>query len=322
MPSPYRTFITLVRDGPLEEEQDRFARFEEFFRENPSYLDPEEEAPIATAVHHRCSTEVLRYLIGKGCGGVDKKMTFQTERDAKTPLCIATRWGRADLVHVLLQAGANHAKRSGIFRTPPIVYAVQDKKRDTAILQHLLRHDPHQVDSTDCNGVTALRSAAKYGNMDAVRLLLSRGANPTLADNKGYTALSMCTSGAFFPFSYFHEDVDTIATNRRQIAHLLQEEDRAYLVYKGYAIEDGLLAKREFQRDMFSILHLSDPLKLRICRKKTLPFTLYTAQGYRTRPGGDVVRVDPATIVQEVLYEIWTTMKRDVFGDLMQFLVH
>ena len=322
MPSASRTFITLVQDGPLEEGPDRFARFEEFFREHPSYLDPEEEAPIATAVHHRCSTEVLRYLIGKGCGGVDKKMTLQTERDAKTPLCIATRWGRADLVHVLLQAGANHTKTSGVFSTPPIVYAVQYKNRETDILQHLLRHDPHQVDSADRDGVTALRSAAKYGNVDAVRILLSRGANPTLADNKGQTALSMCTSGAFFPFSNFWEDLDAICENRRQIAHLLQEEERAYLVYKGYAIEDGLLAKRDFQRDMFSILHLSDPLKLRICRKKKLPSTLYTAQGYRTRPGGDVIRVDPATVVQEVLYEVWTSMKRDVFKELMGFLIN
>jgi hypothetical protein len=320
MPSASRTFITLVQDGPLEEGHDRFARFEEFFRENPSYLDPEEEAPIATAVQYRCSTEVLRYLIGKGCGGVDKKMTLQTTIDAKTPLCIATQWRRADLVHVLLQAGANHVKKSGVFRTPPIVYAVQYKNRETDILQHLLRHDPHQVDSTDRDGVTALRSAAKYGNVDAVRLLLSRGANPILADNKGYTALSMCTSGAFFPFSNFHEEVDAIADSRRQIAHLLQEEERAYLVYKGYAIEDGLLAKREFRRDMFSILHLSDPLKLRICRNQRLPSTLYTVQGYQTRPGGDVVKMDDTTVVQEVLYEIWTTMKRDVFKELMGFL--
>ena len=251
-----------------------------------------------------------------------KMMAFETAREAKTPLCIATRSGRTDLVDVLLQAGANHAKKSGQFRTPPIVYAVQDKKRETAILERLLRHDPHQVDWTDRNNVTALRSAAKYGNVDAARILLSCGANPTLADKKGFTPLDMCRSGAFFPFSFFQEDIDTIALNRRQIAHLLEEEDRAYLVYKGYAIEDGLLAKREFQREMFSILHLSEPLKLRICRKKKLPSTLYTAQGYRTRPGGEVIKMDPTTVVQEVLYEVWTTMKHDVFKELMGFLAN
>ena len=70
MPSASRTFVTLVGETLLGEEE-RFTRLEEFFREYPSYLDPEEDAPIATAVHHRCSVEVLRYLIGKGCGGVD-----------------------------------------------------------------------------------------------------------------------------------------------------------------------------------------------------------------------------------------------------------
>lgn len=320
MPSPARTFITLVQDGPLEEGPDRFARFEDFFREHPSYRNPVEEAPIATAVHHRCSTEVLRFLIGKGCGGVDKKMTLQTASDAQTPLCIATRWGRADLVHVLLQAGANHAKTSGVFRTPPIVYTVQHKNKETSILQHLLRHDPHQVDLTDRDGVTALRSAAKYGNVDAVRLLLSRGANPTLADNMGRTALDMCRSGAFFPFSNFHEDVDNIATNRRTIAHLLQEEERAYLVYKGYAIDDALWTERECKQDKFSILHLPEVLKKRVCYHKRLPRILYTAQGYRTHPGGDVVRMDDATLYQEVLYEVWTKMNCDLFRDLMGFL--
>jgi hypothetical protein len=203
MPSASRTFVTLVGETLLGEEE-RFARLEEFFRDFPSYLNPDhEDAPIATAVHHRCSVEVLRYLIGKGCGGVDMKMmAFETAREAKTPLCIATRSGRTDLVDVLLQAGANHAKKSGQFRTPPIVYAVQDKKRETAILERLLRHDPHQVDWTDRNNVTALRSAAKYGNVDAARILLSCGANPTLADNKGFTPLDMCRSGAFFPFSF------------------------------------------------------------------------------------------------------------------------
>lgn len=320
MPSASKTFVRLVEEGLLGTEE-RLTRLEEFFTAHPSYLDPDEEAPIATAVHHRCSVEVLQYLIGKGCGGVDKKMMdMETTREGKTPLCIAIQSGRTDFVDVLLQTGANYAKKSGQFRTPPIVYAVQNKKRETTILRHLLRHDPQQVDWTDCNGVTALRSAAKYGNVDAVRILLSCGANPTLADKKGFTALDMCRSGAFFPFLFF-QDIDTIiATNRRQIAHLLEEEDRAFLVYKGYAIEDGLLARREFQGELFSILHLPEVLKKRVFYHKAFPQILYTAQGYQTRPGGDVVKMDPTTVVQEVLYEIWTTMKRDVFKELMGFL--
>ena len=133
----------------------------------------------------------------------------------------------------------------------------------------------------------------------------------------------MCRSDAFFPASFLLDSVETIVQNRRRIALLLEEEDRAYLVYKGYAIADArLVAEHDYPHDLFSILHLADVLKKRICRGKVLPDMLYTAQGYRSHPGEDApVVMHRATLVQEVLYKVWANLTHDVFRDLMGYLV-
>jgi len=308
-----KEFIHLVGYGPLKTHE-QFSRLKEFFRENPWYTDPPMEAPLATAIQHRCTTEVLRFLLDKGCV-VDKKGV-----GGHTPLSLAVRSKRDDLVDLLLARGANHAKRSGNVSTPPIVFAAQHS--DIRVLQRLLQHDPHQINWTDRNRVSALRSAAKYGKTEAVRLLLAYGADPTLADQKGCTALAMCRSNAFFPaYSTRMESVETILKNRQPITLLLEEEDRAYHVFKGYAIADAhLVVEHEYPHNLFSILHLPDVLKKRICRGKVLPQVVYTAQGYRTHPASPVV-IHRATIVQEVLYEVWAKLTHDVFGDLMGYLV-
>jgi Ankyrin repeats (many copies)/Ankyrin repeats (3 copies) len=307
-----REFISLVGYGPYEDHES-LTRLEEFFYRHPEGVV---EAPIAMAIQHRCSAETLRFLLSKGCH-VDKK---EPGHHAHTPLSIAVRSGRTDLVDLLLASGANPFKKNGSHRTPVIVFASQ-LKDNTRVIQRLLQHDPHQINDTDGSDVSALRSAAKYGNVDATRLLLARGADPTLADKKGYTPLAMCQCDTFFPAFYLLDNVETILRNRRRIARLLEEEDRAYVVYKGYAIADAhLVVEYDYARDMFSILHLPDVLKKRICRGKVLPQVVYTAQGYRTHPASPVV-IHRATIVQEVLYDVWAKLTHDVFGDLMGYLV-
>ena len=312
------TFVYLVGAHHFDA-QERLSRLEDFFRTHSSFKEPLFTAPIAVAVNQGCSAEVLQFLIEKGCGGVDKKM----EKTSHTPLCIAARAGRADLVELLLRAGASYGKKSGEHRTPPIVFAAQHLPHGTTILKSLLRHDPHQIDWTDRDGVTALRSAAKYGNLDAARVLVSHGADPTLVDKRGFTALGMCRSDAFIPFSISRarDDIETFVQNRRRIAHLLEEEDRSYLVYKGYALSGArVVADYDYKRDIFSILHLPETLRKRICIKKTLPRIMYTSQGFRSHPGGNVVLTDPPSLVQEVLHTVWTSMKCDLFQDLMGYL--
>ncbi|MFZ4600327.1 MAG: ankyrin repeat domain-containing protein [Terrimicrobiaceae bacterium] len=308
-------FHFLISTQTLEEKT-RLARLTTLFQEEPSIVDPDTESPLAIAVECRCTEEIARFLLKRGCP-VDKSS------ETYTPLCLAVRLGRVDLVDIFLAHGANHAKKSGNFRTPPIVFAAQQPHNKTSLLESLLRHDPHhQIDWTDRNGVTALRSAAKYGNLEAARLLLSRGADPSMADIKGYTALDMCRSNDFFPKLYFSDQVITIIKNRTLIAKLLEEEERAYIVYKGKALSNArFVATHYYPRDCWSLNHLPEVLKKRMVNKKQLPSLFYTTTGLRSCPGGEVMEFETPSLVQEVLHEVWSRSNSDVFQELMSFLV-
>ena len=275
---------------------------------------------IALAVDLGCSEEVLRVLLvginnNVGNDGINAKY------EDRTALYLAMLYRRADLVEVLLQAGANYNTKSGIFMTPPIIIAAQ---QDVRCLEILLRHDPHQINWTDCNGVTALRSAVKHGNLETARFLIAHGADPTLGDREGRTPLSMCRSNDSFPILHINNGrILPIIQNRRHITRLLEEEDRAYFMYKGYKIHDARLVEEDYKnpRNLFSILHLPDVLKKRICRRQAIPQVLYTAQGVRDHPRDPILDAwTGPQQVQEVVYEVWG-LKQDLFRELMGFFL-
>ena len=295
-------------------EDTRLAHLTTLFQEDPSIVDPDVESPLAIAVEYRCTEKIARFLLEKGCL-VDKCTAHYT------PLCLAIRQGRSELVDMFLAHGANYAKKSGTLRTPPIVFAAQQPQNKTIILESLLRHDPHQINWTDRNGVTALRSAAKYGNVAAARLLLSHGADPSMVDNNGHTALDMCRSNDFFPNLYFSEQVITTIKNRTLISKLLEEEERAYLVYKGKVLWDGcFVISHYYPRDPWSLNHLPEVLKKRTVYKKRLPSLFFTTIGLRSHLNDEVMGHEKPSLVQEVLHEIWTRSNIDVFRELMRFL--
>lgn len=307
------SFIFLISTQTLAEDA-RLTRLTVLFQEEPSIVHSDLESPLGIAVEYRCTADIVRFLLEKGCPLDKSSMDY-------TPLGLAVRQGRDDLVDIFLEHGANHAKRCGKFRTPPIVFAAQQSQNKTSLLQSLLRHDPHQIDWTDGNGVTALRSAAKYGNLEATRLLLLHGADPSLRDRNGLTALDMCRSNDFFPNLYFSEQVITNVKNRKRIATLLEEEERAYSVFKGKAISNArFVATHYYPRDIWSLLHLPEVLKQRVFRKK-LPSLLFVAHGLRPLPRDEVISYEKPSLVQEVLHEVWSWNNNDLFKDLMTFLV-
>jgi ankyrin repeat protein len=96
--------------------------------------------------------EVLKLLIARGAK-VDTRTTGPTPEEAGiTPLILATREGDLGSMKILLDAGAPIDQQSG-------------------------------------NGNTALLVAALNGNAEALHLLLERGANPSIANKKGWTPL-------------------------------------------------------------------------------------------------------------------------------------
>ncbi len=64
---------------------------------------------------------------------------------------------------------------------------------DHLTFQKLLRDEPSHIDKQGTAGSTPLMYAALYGDLDAVRQLLNKGANPNIANEAGATALMWAT---------------------------------------------------------------------------------------------------------------------------------
>lgn len=101
-----------------------------------------------------------------------------------TPLMAASFAGRPDLVHRLLDAGARIEPVDRVNKNAGTYAAGQGC---AACLQALLDAGM-PVNARLANELTLLMWTAGYGHEDAARLLLQRGADRTLRDNRGKTA--------------------------------------------------------------------------------------------------------------------------------------
>jgi ankyrin repeat protein len=95
-----------------------------------------------------------------------------------TPLHTAAAKGFADMVKVLLDAGAN-VEAEGMGKARPLHIAA--RRNEAAIVGLLLAHGA-KVDPRDSEGMTPLLIAALSGSVDVALLLLDAGADPTAAD--------------------------------------------------------------------------------------------------------------------------------------------
>ena len=113
-----------------------------------------------------------------------------------TPLMVAAFTGKLHAVKWFLEKGAAIAcedKRGW----SPLHYAAMGGDPDT--IDHILTHLP-DVDSKTADGETPLIIAVFYGELQGVKYLLERGANPLAKDNKGQDSLyhaSSCDSDCF-----------------------------------------------------------------------------------------------------------------------------
>ena len=90
-----------------------------------------------------------------------------------SPLALAARLGRIDIMGALLEAGADPARGSGVNGWTPLVHAVH-KSQEGAVEILLSRTHPGQESLT-----AALSMSAGYGTPKIVEQLLRAGAKPT-----------------------------------------------------------------------------------------------------------------------------------------------
>jgi hypothetical protein len=220
-------------------------------------------ASIAIAIMHNCTLDVLQHLIDKGYSVNAKWLN-------KEPLYYAIQLDRKDLWERLLTAGA---ECTCVFNN----YC--SFLNEPKIVEILISKQPDLVNRKNMLGFTALHFAAWYGNIEIACLLVSYGADTTVLNGYGRTALDYC-----------YQKVDTVYNKREdrarrdQIVRLLEEEERAYLVYKGFVIYGR-------EHEIF---------------KQRLPEIKFNNDSYH--------------VVKEVLECVWSRSNYDVFRELMEYL--
>lgn len=167
--------------------------YEDFFtaikRDNPGTLlsllsrgfDPDTRAPdglpgLYLALRDE-SLKAANTLIDWPRTNVD----IRTATD-ESPLMIAAMKGQLDLVKKLIARGADVNKPGWA----PLHYAATGGH--LAIMELLLDQYAY-IDAASPNGTTPLMMAAQYGNVAAVKLLLEAGADPSLKNQLGLSAI-------------------------------------------------------------------------------------------------------------------------------------
>lgn len=111
----------------------------------------------------------------------DLKVEVRNAQD-ESPLMLAALRGYVDLCALLIERDAD-VNKSG---WAPLHYAATESH--LAVIQLLL--DQHAyIDAASPNGSTPLMMAAMYGNASAVKMLLEAGADPTIKNDLGLTAI-------------------------------------------------------------------------------------------------------------------------------------
>ena len=109
-----------------------------------------------------------------------------------SPLAGFVRNGDVPAVRRILSRGADPNAPAGLNDWPPLLHAVHKAQLGTAVA---LLDGGADVNRPSADGTTALMMAAGYGYGDFVKLLLARGADPSMRDRHGETALDFAITG-------------------------------------------------------------------------------------------------------------------------------
>jgi ankyrin repeat protein len=147
---------------------------------DPNSVNPKGDLALVVALR-QSSYKVARVLIANPGTQVEAR----TDK-GESPLMLAAIKGQFDLCQQLIARGADVNKTGWT----PLHYAASGGM--SAVIQLLLDHYAY-IDAESPNGSTPLMMAAMYGSADAVKTLLSAGADPTVKNSRGLGALDFAT---------------------------------------------------------------------------------------------------------------------------------
>lgn len=194
--------------------------------------DPDDsETPLITAASYG-DADVAKVLIDARADLEARATLAAGGVPGRTPLVHAAVFGMTDVLDLLVAAGARidsleMAAAAGDVSAWPVERATlqsrlralvfaSDHQRLEVIDQLIAAGTP--VDEADAEwGGQALRTAAKNGRPKSVRRLLEHGADPSLRDEHGRTALDLCRPARRYLGSPGHDEVKAmlLAVTRR-----------------------------------------------------------------------------------------------------------
>lgn len=149
---------------------------------DPNTLDPSGQHGLLLALRLK-SVKVAQYL-----ARVDgTEVEVRTAQD-ESPLMLAALRGYADICALLLERDADINKPGWT----PLHYAATGGHVD--IIRLLLDNHAY-IDAASPNGSTPLMMAAMYGSVESVRALLEAGADASIQNDLGLTALDFAKRG-------------------------------------------------------------------------------------------------------------------------------
>jgi ankyrin repeat protein len=151
--------------------------------------DSEGHTPLHWLLLHRSTRAealpMVRLLLQNGADG-DKAANLWGE----TPLMVAAKADFPEAMYLLLDQGADAARRSQFLETA-LHFAAHHYTAETI---HLLIDAGADINAPDRTGQTALHIAAHHNRRDVVKTLIARGADPTITDARGRTPDRLCLS--------------------------------------------------------------------------------------------------------------------------------
>ncbi len=146
---------------------------------DPNIRDPKGQVGLTLAIQAE-SLKVFAALIA------NRRLKVETRNQQdESPLMMAALKGNVDAVKALMARDADVNKEGWA----PLHYAASGIKQEHVRIIGMLLENHAYIDATSPNGTTPLMMAAQYGSNDAVQLLLNEGADPTLKNQLGLTAV-------------------------------------------------------------------------------------------------------------------------------------
>jgi hypothetical protein len=232
-----------------------------------------------------------------------------------------------EMIDIALKIGCKHRNRSHPMKCTPLIAACHRGHTQSAL--HLLQ-DPlvprDYIDWKDSKGCTALRSACRYGHSETVRMLLEKGADPTLADNFNRTPWDMC--------DLHEEDTDQdggsepssiiMMENKRKCKDILSQYTKAYLLHKLWKMEEGVYCWSLSQNRQISMTRqrkIQKTIQSRsvqtIFQKRTKDVCEEASCSNNIYPS---IHFSKSNVLGDVIEHVITGFNEDVFKKLSCFL--